>query len=241
MSLTRALMTQHHVLGTKNTGGGHQAFQTSWSAMASEKRLQQGQQQQRLTTIHTRTSTSTTRSSSSSSSSTRLNLWSRNDDDDEIQDFGIRLKCCFPYMLPLLDGDMFGRYIYERIPPLGFVDDILLAPLVNIYEHVPFLNLLFFVALTLGTRFNFEMDRDIRFNAQQAALVDVMLILPELIGSGFEEGDVPRYLAEPSCNFVWYAYMTAVWYCVYSNLVKGKKPSDIPFLSNYAETMVGPF
>ncbi|KAK1746672.1 chloroplast protein import component Tic20-like protein [Skeletonema marinoi] len=29
-----------------------------------------------------------------------------------------RIKSCVPYMLPLIDGDSFGRFIYERIPRL---------------------------------------------------------------------------------------------------------------------------
>ncbi|KAL7562336.1 hypothetical protein ACA910_016399 [Epithemia clementina (nom. ined.)] len=174
----------------------------------------------------------------SSTSTTRLCMWSK--DDDEISGFGNRVKCCFPYLLPLLDGDHFGRFIYERIPPLGLANELLLGPLVQINNHVPFFGLAFFLALTLGTRFNFDMDRNIRYNAQLAALIDIALILPELIASGFEEGDVPRFITEPCSNFVWYAYTTAVVYCMYSNL-RGKKPSGIPYLSQSAEWMVGPF
>lgn len=169
---------------------------------------------------------------------TRLCMWSR--DDDEIIGFGNRIRCCFPYLLPLIDGDHFGRYIYERIPPLGLANEVLLAPLVQINHNVPFFGLAFFLAMTLGTRFNFDLDRSVRYNAQLAALVDIALIFPELIANGFEEGDLPRSLAEPCSNFVWYVYTTAVVYCVYSNL-RGKKPNGIPYLSDSAEWMVGPF
>jgi hypothetical protein len=34
--------------------------------------------------------------------------------------------------------------------------------------------------------------------------------------------------------------MSAVLYCVISN-IRGKKPDQIPYLSNSAELMVGPF
>jgi hypothetical protein len=84
------------------------------------------------------------------------------------------------------------------------------------------------------------MSRAVRFSAQQAALIDVMLIFPELIGSAFEGEDIPRYLVEPCMNFVWYTYMAMVVYCIYQNL-RGKKPDDIPWISGYAELMVGPF
>lgn len=151
-----------------------------------------------------------------------------------------RIKACVPYLLPLMDGDQFGHYIYSRIPPLGAINDVTIGPLAAIGHSIPFLSLGLFIALTLGTRFNMEMPRTLRFSAQQAALIDVALIFPELIASCFEEDPVPQYIAEPCANFVWYAYMTAVIYSVYMNL-RGKKPDQIPFISQQAENMVGPF
>ena len=172
-------------------------------------------------------------------SPTQLHMWGR-DDEDIGGGMGNRIKCCFPYLLPLIDGDHFGYFIYQRIPVLGLINEVLLGPLVQLNINIPFFGLAFFLAMTLGTRFNTDMDRNLRYNAQQAALIDIALIFPELIASGIEEGDVPRSIAEPCSNFVWYAYMSAVVYSVYSNL-RGKKPSGIPFLSESAEWMVGPF
>jgi hypothetical protein len=133
------------------------------------------------------------------------------------------------------------KSIYERIPvPLGFLHGILFEPLVDIFNVVPFLGLILFVALTIGTRGNTEMSRSVRFNAQQAAMIDVALVMPELIASGFQGEDIPRYLTEPCMNFVWYIYMSMVVYSIFNN-IKGKKPNEIPYISNYAEMMVGPF
>ena len=137
----------------------------------------------------TRRSTPMHSSASAFSSATSLSMWSR---DDDIQGSD-RIKACVPYILPLLDGDQFGTYIYERIPPLGFLDDLLLAPLVDIFHKIPFLGLGLFIMLTLGTRFNTEMDRNVRFSAQQAALIDLALIVPELIAGSFQEDPLPRY------------------------------------------------
>ena len=105
---------------------------------------------------------------------------------------------------------------------------------------MPLLGLIVFVALTIGTRGNTDMSRGVRFSAQQAALIDVALVFPELIGSAFEGEDMPRYLVEPCMNFVWYVYMSMVLYSIYKNL-RGKKPDQIPWVSGYAEMMVGPF
>ena len=165
-------------------------------------------------------------------------MWSNSDEDIEGSD---RFKACVPYLLPLLDGEMFGKYIYERVPmPLGFLDSLFVGPLYETYSQVPFLGLIMFLALSLGTRGNTEMSRSVRFNAQQACLIDIVLVFPELIGSAFEGENIPRYVAEPSMNFVWYTYMAMILYSIYSNL-KGKKPDQLPWISDYAELMVGPF
>lgn len=173
---------------------------------------------------------------SRSKSTTRLEMWSG---DEELEGID-RYKACVPYLLPLLDGEMFGKYIYERIPPLGFLDSLFIGPLYEGYSHVPFLGLIIFISFTLGTRGNTDMSRNLRFNAQQASLIDVLLIAPELIGSAFEGEDIPRYLQEPCMNFVWYAYMSMVLYSIFNNL-RGKKPDQLPWISGYAEMMVGPF
>jgi Chloroplast import apparatus Tic20-like len=163
-------------------------------------------------------------------------MWSQ---DDEIEGAD-RIKACIPYLLPLIDGDHFGQYMYERIAFLGTIDEVTIGPLAEWGHKIPFLSLGLFIALTLGTRFNSSMSRNLRFSAQQAALIDVALLFPELIGSGFAEDPVPRYIAEPCCNFVWYAYTSVVLYCIISN-IRGKKPDQIPYLSNSADIMVGPF
>lgn len=167
---------------------------------------------------------------------TTLSMWSR---DEEIVGSD-RFKACVPYMLPLLDGELFGKYIYERVPPLNFLDSLFVGPLYDFYSQIPLLGLILFLVLTLGTRGNTNMSRAVRFSAQQAALIDVSLVFPELIGSAFEGEDIPRYLSEPCMNFVWYTYMAMVLYSVFQNL-RGKKPDQIPWISGYAELMVGPF
>jgi hypothetical protein len=177
-----------------------------------------------------------TSSSSPTSRKTTLCMWSQ-DEDITGSD---RFKACVPYMLPLLDGEGFGRYIYERVPPLRFLDSLFIGPLYDFYSKIPLMGLILFLVLTLGTRGNTEMSRAVRFSAQQAALIDVSLVFPELIGSAFEGEDMPRYLVEPCMNFVWYTYMAMVLYCVVQN-VRGKKPDQIPWISGYSEMLVGPF
>jgi len=166
----------------------------------------------------------------------QLNMWDNNEEVEGAE----RIKSCFPYLLPLLDGDHFGQFIYSRIPPLGAMDYIILRPLENIYESIPFASLILFFALTLGTRGNTSLSRAFRFNAQQACLIDIMLVLPEVIGGSMAGVAVPRYLMESSSNFVYYTYMAMVLYSIASNL-SGQKPNQIPVISQAAEMAVGPF
>lgn len=152
-----------------------------------------------------------------------------------------RIKSCIPYVLPLIDGDSFGKYIYERIPPLGTLDYVLLRPLVEGVEAAPFLSILIFVAFALGPQLTGQ-SREVRFNAQQAILIDVALIIPQLIGGAVADADanLPRALMEPCSNFVWYGYVSLVVYCVASNL-RGKKPDQIPYISGVADYAIGPY
>lgn len=152
-----------------------------------------------------------------------------------------RIKSCIPYVLPLIDGDSFGKYVYERFPPLGTLDYVLLRPLVEAVQAAPFLSILLFVAFALGPQFT-NQSREVRFNAQQAVLIDVALIFPQLIGEAVAEADanLPRTVMEPCSNFVWIGYASMVVYCVASNL-RGKKPDQIPFISGAADYAIGPF
>lgn len=150
-----------------------------------------------------------------------------------------RLKSCIPYVLPLIDGDAFGRYIYERVPPLGDLHYVFFRPIVDGCAAAPLLLVGLFVLFALGPRFTGQ-SREVRFNAQQAILLDIALLVPNLVAEAGAEADVPRALAEPASNFVWYALATAVVYCVTSNL-RGKKPDQVPFLSGVAEYAIGPY
>lgn len=175
-------------------------------------------------------------SASATSTSLQMSRWRGTED---VQGADV-LKSCIPYLLPLLDGEHFGKYIYQQVPPLGFLDALFIGPLSEFFNRVPFLSLILFVALTLGTRMNTDMNWNVRFNAQQAALIDVTLVFPELIGSAFEGEELPRYIEAPCMNFVWYTYMAMVLYCIYSNVVLRKRPDQIPWISAYATTMTGP-
>lgn len=152
-----------------------------------------------------------------------------------------RIKSCIPYILPLIDGDNFGKYIYDRIPPLGNLDYVLLRPIVDGFHAVPFLSIVLFMIFALGPQFTGQ-SRAVRFNAQQAILIDVALIFPQILGEAVAdaEANFPRALMEPCSNFVWYFIVSCLIYAVTSNL-RGKRPDQIPFISGAADYAIGPF
>jgi len=157
-----------------------------------------------------------------------------NNDDGKIKGAD-RIFACIPYLLPLLDGDHFGRYIYQRISVLGTANAVLIQPLERIYEQIPFGSVIFFFALTLGTRAaGGRLSKGVKFNAQQAALIDIFLVFPELAGAVTGGMNLPMSVMEPSSTFVFYTYMAMCLYSIQAN-IRGIKPNQIPVVSGAAE------
>ena len=57
-----------------------------------------------------------------------------------------RIFACLPYLLPLLDGLKYGRYLFDQFPPLKLIF-IPLAPLLQIEREIPFFGFILFLAL----------------------------------------------------------------------------------------------
>lgn len=94
-----------------------------------------------------------------------------------------RIFACLPYLLPLVDGLMFGKYLFSQFPILGQVLLLPLTPLIIIYGLIPFGlgALVIFFALFLGVVRNENINHFIRFNAMQAILIDIVMILCSII------------------------------------------------------------
>lgn len=86
------------------------------------------------------------------------------------------------------------------------------------------------------------MSYNVRYNTQIAICIDIALILPELFGSIFYDvPGIPQLLIEGSYNFVFYTYMSMIIYSLYMNLIRQKIPNNIPYISQFAEILTGPF
>jgi len=171
---------------------------------------------------------------------TSLSLYWGSDDEEPLRG-GDRLKACIPYLLPFLDMDTFSHYLCLRFSFLSTLHDVLIEPLVQYMIQLPWLSILLFLTFTLGTRSATHLPRTVRFNAQQAALLDVGLVIPMAFAQVFsQENQIPYSLKEVSCNTVYFTFLFLLGYCIWSN-GNGKKPNQIPWISETAELMTGPY
>ena len=109
------------------------------------------------------------------------------------------------------------------------------APAVGAFQSSPFSGFVLFIGLSFFTR-NSGLPRFVRFNIQQALLLDIALIIPGLFGAV----PVPGELAVVGSNFIFYTWVLVVGYSFFCN-VRGKTPDQVPVLSEAANLQIGPF
>eukprot|EP00877_Chromochloris_zofingiensis_P002298 jgi/Chrzof1/12069/Cz06g20080.t1_TIC20A[v5.2] len=152
-------------------------------------------------------------------------------------DIGERLVAAVPYMLPFLDAFSYGRFLFYQYPVITRVIAPL-GPVVNLYASVPFAPLISFFAVYLGIVNNQRWSRFVRFNALQAVLLDILLVLPRLLES---------LVNPPSSGWGLQAYMTTqntIWIFVAVCVAYGVGSAllgqigRIPFVADAADQQV---
>ena len=139
------------------------------------------------------------------------------------------------YILPVLDGFVYGNYIYQTVPPVGDVAFQIL-PFVNAFQSLPFAGLILFIGLSTFTR-NQGLSRFVRFNIQQALLLDILLIIPGVLGGATRM--FPAELQVVGSNFVFYVMALVVSYS-WVQIAQGRNPDQVPILSEAAALQIGP-
>lgn len=139
-----------------------------------------------------------------------------------------RIFACLPYLLPLIDGLMFGRFLFQQFPVLQLLL-IPLAPLMQIYR-LPFASLIIFFALYLGVVRNENISHFIRFNAMQAILLDIVLMLCGLVLPLLTQGVQIAFIAETLYNMVFLGVLAAFIYAVVQSALG--RYAEIPPLSD---------
>jgi hypothetical protein len=139
-----------------------------------------------------------------------------------------RIFASLPYLLPLIDGLSFGRYLFAQFPVLQLFF-VPLAPLLQIYS-LPLASLIIFFALYLGVVRNENISHFIRFNAMQAILLDIVLMLCGLVLQIFSQGLQVGFIAETLYNMVFLGAFAAFVYAVVQSLLG--RYAEIPPLSD---------
>jgi uncharacterized membrane protein len=141
--------------------------------------------------------------------------------------FWQRLLALLPYLLPWSDALPFGRSLYGLFPVLELVS-LPALPVVLVEQAVPFGGLILFLVLFLAVARNPQVPATIRFNALQAILLDIVLVVVSLAFQllGLEKlGFAGRTLE----NTVFLGMLVLMLFALVQCL-RGKEP-EIPALS----------
>ncbi len=141
-----------------------------------------------------------------------------------------RIFACLPYLLPLIDGLEFGQFLFRQFPILKQVILQPLIPLLLIYKGIPFAGLVIFFALYLVVVRNESMNHFIRFNAMQAILLDIVLILCSLVLPFLTTALPIAFVSETLFNMVFLGMLAAFIYVVVQSLMG--RYAEIPPISD---------
>ena len=144
-----------------------------------------------------------------------------------------KIVSILPYLFPLMDGVVFGRFLLEGSDnPLVSA----LAVAYTIYRSIPLSGFLAFFGLNVLSG-NLSINRLVRFNMQQAIFLDIALFIPGLItaltaaaASGLDL-QIPAGLGEFSSDAVFFALLATIGYSTVSSVL-GETPDKVPFISN---------
>jgi Chloroplast import apparatus Tic20-like len=139
-----------------------------------------------------------------------------------------RIFACLPYLLPLVEGLAFGRFLFQQFPVLRLLF-VPLVPLMQIYS-LPFASLVIFFALYLGVVRNENISHFIRFNAMQAILLDIVLMLCGLVLPILAKAFQITFIAETLYNMVFLGVLAAFIYAVVQSALG--RYAEIPPISD---------
>ncbi|NJN85169.1 MAG: hypothetical protein HC881_01100 [Leptolyngbyaceae cyanobacterium SL_7_1] len=140
-----------------------------------------------------------------------------------------RFLACLPYLLPLIEVLRFGTVLFRQFPSLQLVF-LPIVPILNFYNLVPFAGLIIFFALYLLVVRNENIPHFIRFNAMQAILLDIVLVLCSLVLSLFTPIVQGGLILDTLYNVIFLGTIAAIVYSVIQSALG--RYAEIPTLSN---------
>lgn len=147
-----------------------------------------------------------------------------------------RIFASLPYLLPLIDGLAFGRFLFQQFPVLQYII-LPLTPVMFIYSALgPFGGIIIFFALYFAVVRNERIAHFIRFNTMQAILIDIVLVLCSLIVPILAQGIQITFIIETIFNVVFLGVLAAVIYSVVQSLLG--RYAEIPTISEAVHMQV---
>jgi uncharacterized membrane protein len=146
-----------------------------------------------------------------------------------------RVFACLPYLLPLIEGIIFGSFLLRQFPAAAVVI-VPLFPLVQIYNTIPFAGMIVFFALFLLVVRNEKISHFIRFNTMQAILLDIVVFLGSIILQILSPIPGSGLAIETLSSTIFLGIVVAVVYAVVQSLLG--RYAEIPAISEAVYTQV---
>lgn len=154
---------------------------------------------------------------------------------EDRDDVGIRLLGVMCYILPLIDVLRLGIPAVTQLPFLGVV--LLPFAFMNvIINAIPFGNLVLLVLLIIGAQQRNVFARKLRFNMEQAVLLDLSLFIPSVILSLLQYTGNESVLPWVSLFFLALVFGVVAYCCIATS--KGEDPDEIPLISDVTKNVV---
>eukprot|EP01018_Ginkgo_biloba_P041233 Gb_35923 [translate_table: standard] len=140
------------------------------------------------------------------------------------------------YFLPFFNGLQYGRYIFMQYPRAELLFEPLF-PILQAYRAVPYASFVAFFALYLAVVRNPSFSRYVRFNAMQAVVLDVLLVLPVIFERIFSPRRGVGYnLLVISYNAV-FVFLVACFLFALVSCILGKTPR-LPIVADAADAQM---
>lgn len=149
-----------------------------------------------------------------------------------------RVVALLPYLVPLLDGLRYSRFFFQQFPETIFLLQPL-QPLASAYYRIPFAGMISFFAIYMGLAENRQMSRFVRFNAMQAIIVDVCMVLPGMVEYVLSPGRMSGAAMEmyKLCyNVVWITVLAA--FCLAAVGCLSGQMFKLPFVGDAADMRI---
>jgi uncharacterized membrane protein len=139
------------------------------------------------------------------------------------------------YVFPLIDALPFSQFILQQFPQVAFVY-LPLQPLIAFYYGFPFAGFIIFLLLFMAVVRNERISHFIRFNAMQAILIGILLILLQLALEFLLRGLGASLLIETLYNVVFLGTLAACFYSIVQSALG--RYAEIPTISDAAYSQI---